>query len=104
MSLSITLIAKLSRVDTELARRAWNTIGALDDPDMRPPGDFRAGEGARCYALARYVRARPIQFYFGLVGLVAFPTSMVVKYGATWWDLALVNIHLLLTSSGLLHG
>lgn len=104
MSLSITLIAKLSRVETALARRAWNTIGALDEPSMKPPSEFRSAEGARCYALASYVRASPGQFYLGLAGLIGFPSVMVFKYGYAWCEWAVRYGHHLLVLAGMTHG
>lgn len=65
MSLTVTIIAKLSRVDSDMARRALNTASAFDEPDATPPEEFTWGAGARCYALASIAVNRPQLFWGG---------------------------------------
>lgn len=85
MSLTVSLIAKLCRVEPALARRAWNFACSLDDPATPPLPEFRSGEGARCFAFAKVVRYRPMHFYGGIAGLTLFPLYMMVKYGPSWF-------------------
>ncbi len=79
MSLTATIIAKLSGVDPDTARRALDTASALDDPGATPPDEFAQGPGARCYALATIAEYRPLLFWGGLLGVAAIPVLFVVK-------------------------
>jgi hypothetical protein len=79
MSLTVTTIAKLSRVDADTARRALNTASAFDEPNVTPPEEFTYGAGARCYALASISQYRPQLFWGGLLAVVAIPVLLVVK-------------------------
>lgn len=79
MSLTATIIAKLSGVDPDTARRALDTASAFDDPDATPPDEFAHGAGARCYALATIAEYRPVLFWGGLLAVAAIPVLFVVK-------------------------
>jgi hypothetical protein len=79
MSLTVTIIAKLSRVDSDTARRALDTVGAFDEPGVTPPVEFTHGDGARCYALATVAEYRPFLFWGGLLAVIAIPVLIVVK-------------------------
>jgi hypothetical protein len=79
MSLTVTIIAKLSGVDVDTARRALDTASALDEPDATPPVEFTYGAGARCYALASVSLYRPQLFWGGLLATIAIPVLLVVK-------------------------
>jgi hypothetical protein len=80
MSLTSFLIAKLSRVDEDLARRAVSTARAQDEIDAPPPDEFRRGAGARAYAMALYISRRPVHFYVGMFGLVLFPIYVLSRF------------------------
>jgi hypothetical protein len=83
MSPTVFLIAKLTRVDPATARRAISTARSHDEPDALPPVEFARGSGARVYAMAVFAFRRPLHFYVGLFGLVAFPAyelARVVEY------------------------
>lgn len=95
MSLTVTLIAKLSRVDLAVARRALGTARSQDFPvaaGAAPqagsegeegaipvslsdgvPVEFHRGRRAMAYALALLIVRKPVHFYVGLTGLVIFP-------------------------------
>ncbi|CAD6559379.1 hypothetical protein ACFQ3P_32875 [Paraburkholderia sabiae] len=79
MSLTATIIAKLSRVDVDMARRALDTASAFDEPDATPPEQFTWGAGARCYALASICINRPQLFWGGLLATAAIPVLLIVK-------------------------
>jgi hypothetical protein len=79
MSLTVTIIAKLSGADTGMARRALDTASAFDEPDATPPEEFTYGAGARCYALASISLHRPHLFWGGLLAVVAIPVLFVVR-------------------------
>jgi hypothetical protein len=79
MSLTVTIIAKLSGTDADTARRALNTVGAFDEPDATPPEEFTLGRGARCYALATIALHRPQLFWGGLLAIAAVPVLFVVR-------------------------
>jgi len=80
MSLTVSIIAKLSGVDFDTARRACNTVGAFDDPGAEPPEEFSHGGGARCYALATLSDQRPLLFWGGLSAVfVVVPVLVVFK-------------------------
>jgi hypothetical protein len=81
MSLTVLLIAKLSRVDPEIARRAMTTAGAQDDMDAPVPEEFSRGRNAMAYALALFANRRPVHFYVGLGGLLAFFVYLLVRVG-----------------------
>lgn len=94
MSLTVTLIAKLSRVDLTVARRALGTARSQDFPvaaavprvghegedNASPasvsdgvPAEFHRGRNAMAYAMALLIVRKPLHFYVGLTGLVVFP-------------------------------
>jgi len=80
MSLTVSIIAKLSGVDFDTARRACNTVGAFDEPGAEPPAEFSEGRGARCYALATMSNQRPLLFWGGLLAaFVVIPVLVIVK-------------------------
>jgi hypothetical protein len=80
MSLTVSIIAKLSGVDFDTARRACNTVGAFDEPGAEPPAEFTQGRGARCYALATFSDQRPLLFWGGLFSaFVVIPVLAIVK-------------------------
>ncbi|MGF6870761.1 hypothetical protein OKW35_000215 [Paraburkholderia sp. MM5477-R1] len=79
MSLTVTIIAKLSGVDSDMARRALNTASAFDEPDATPPEEFTWGAGARCYALASIVVNRPHLFWGGLLAITSIPLLVVAR-------------------------
>ncbi|SAL48377.1 hypothetical protein AWB68_02366 [Caballeronia choica] len=79
MSLTVTIIAKLSGVDSDTARRALHTAGAFDDPSAMPPEEFTYGAGARCYALATIADYRPMLFWGGLGAIVAILVLFAVR-------------------------
>ena len=79
MSLTVTIIVKLSRVDPDLARRALDTASAFDGPGATPPVEFTNGAGARCYALATIALYRPQLFWGGVLAAIAVPVLLLVK-------------------------
>jgi hypothetical protein len=79
MSLTVTIIANLSRVDSDTARRALDTAGAFDEPGATPPEEFTWGAGARCYALASIAVNRPQLFWGGLLAIAVVPLLFVVR-------------------------
>lgn len=81
MSLAISLITRLLNVDQKTAERAWLCAGAQDDPLAEPPKEFRQGAGARGYALAVFLRRRPVHFAIGAIGLVSFSGLMLWHVG-----------------------
>jgi hypothetical protein len=82
MSLRLFLIAKLSRVDSGVARRALSTAMAQDEVDAPRPEEFSRGAGAMAYAMALFIIRRPVHFYLGLTGLIVFPLYMLGRLGA----------------------
>jgi hypothetical protein len=81
MSLTRFLIVKLSRVDDDLARRAISTASAQDRNDAPVPREFSRGRGAMAYALALFIRTRPVHFYLGSFGLIAFASYLMIRLG-----------------------
>ena len=79
MSPTLFLIAKLSRVDPEVARRAMSTATSQDEVDAPRPAEFSRGSGAMAYALALFVSRRPVHFWLGLTGLIAFPIYILAR-------------------------
>jgi hypothetical protein len=79
MSPTLFLIAKLSRVEPEVARRAMSTATSQDEVDAPRPAEFSRGSGAMAYALALFVSRRPVHFWLGLTGLVAFPIYILAR-------------------------
>lgn len=79
MSLTVTIIAKLSGVDSDTARRALHTAGAFDNPSAMPPEEFTYGAGARCYALATIAAYRPLLFWGGFAAIIAVPMLFAVR-------------------------
>ncbi|MDQ7980310.1 hypothetical protein QYH69_24020 [Paraburkholderia sp. SARCC-3016] len=86
MSLTIWLIAKLSRVDADLARRALSTARAQDEIDAPAPADLERGGGAMAYGLALFVSRRPVHFYVGLLGLLAFFGYMFSRFALAAYE------------------
>ncbi|WP_176060267.1 hypothetical protein [Paraburkholderia sp. BCC1876] len=85
MSLTVWLIAKLSRVDEPVARRALSTAQSQDEMSASPPADFAKGREALAYALAIFIERKPIHFYLGLTGLFIFPLYLLVEVGAHFY-------------------
>jgi hypothetical protein len=81
MSLTRFLIAKLSRVDDDFARRAMSTAQAQDEIDAPRPREFSDDPGAMAYALALFINHKPVHFYLGLMGLVVFTLYILVRFG-----------------------
>ncbi|SAL65283.1 hypothetical protein [Caballeronia humi] len=80
MSLTVTIIAKLSGVEPRTARRACDIAVAFDgNVNAVVPEEFNHGAGARCYALATIAEYRPALFWGGLSALVAVPALMLLK-------------------------
>jgi hypothetical protein len=80
MSLTVTIIAKLSGVDFRTAQRACDMAGAFDgEVHAGVPEEFTYGAGARCYALATIAETRPMLFWGGLLAIVAVPLLALVK-------------------------
>ena len=79
MSLTVSIIAKLSWTDPELARRALATAESLDDANAAPPTEFRHGRAARCYALAVMAAYRPGRLWLGLASVVVIPVLLLIK-------------------------
>lgn len=82
MSPTVWLIAKLCRVDADLAHRAFECARSQDDPNASVPRSFLSGPGARAYGLSLVVSRNPVRFYMGLGGLAAFPAYLLIRYGA----------------------
>jgi hypothetical protein len=80
MSLTHFLIAKLSRVDADFARRAMSTAQAQDEIDAPRSVEFSRGPGAMAYALALFIHRKPAHFYVGLTGLVVFALFMLTHF------------------------
>ncbi|SIO72789.1 hypothetical protein SAMN05444172_9273 [Burkholderia sp. GAS332] len=81
MSLTVWLIAKLSRVDDDVARRALTTARSQDEMSAAPPAEFARGREALAYALGIFITRKPAHFYLGLAGLVIFPAYLLVQLG-----------------------
>lgn len=81
MSPTLFLIAKLSRVEPDVARRAMSTARAQDEVGAPRPMEFSSGSGAMAYALSLFISRRPVHFWLGLTGLVAFPIYLLVRIG-----------------------
>lgn len=79
MSLTRFLIRTLARVDDDVARRVMSTASAQDDANAPVPAEFARGRNAMAYALALFVGRRPLHFYVGLFGLVAFPSYLACQ-------------------------
>ncbi|APA90382.1 hypothetical protein BJG93_32830 (plasmid) [Paraburkholderia sprentiae WSM5005] len=82
MSVTLFLIAKLSRVEPDIARRAMSTASAIDEMEGGRPAEFSRGPNAMAFALALFVARRPVHFYLGLAGLVGFPVYILVRIGS----------------------
>ena len=80
MSRIVFLIAKLAKVDPDVARRAMSTAKSQDDPLEPPPGEFTRGGAAMVYGLSMFVIRKPLHFYIGLVGLVIFPIYLLTQF------------------------
>lgn len=79
MSLTRFLIRTLARVDDDVARRVMSTASAQDDASAPVPAEFARERNALAYALALFVGRRPLHFYVGLFGLVAFPSYLASR-------------------------
>ncbi|MDR5832466.1 hypothetical protein P9250_31960 [Caballeronia sp. LP006] len=80
MSLTVTIIAKLSQTDFRTAKRALETAMAFDgDANAAVPEEFTHGAGARCYALATIAEYRPALFWCGLFAVALIPVLAAVK-------------------------
>jgi hypothetical protein len=79
MSLTPFLIAKLSTVEPDVVRRAISTASAIDEIEGERPAEFSRGPNAMAFALALFVKRRPVHFYLGLAGLIAFPIYILVR-------------------------
>ncbi|WP_261530747.1 hypothetical protein [Burkholderia multivorans] len=79
MSLTRFLIRTLARVDDDVARRVMSTASAQDNASASVPAEFARGRNAMAYALALFVDRRPLHFYVGLFGLVAFPAYLACR-------------------------
>ncbi|CAE6963001.1 hypothetical protein [Paraburkholderia domus] len=73
----VTVIAKLSRIDEQLARRAWLSAGEADSVENAIPPEFTTGKGARVYALAFVLRHYPLQCGIGTFGLLLFAFYLI---------------------------
>ncbi|MGF6836466.1 hypothetical protein QF001_000333 [Paraburkholderia youngii] len=91
MSLTPFLIAKLSRVEPDVVRRAMSTASAIDEIEGGRPPEFSRGPNAMAFALALFVARRPVHFYLGLAGLVGFPVYLLVRIGS--FLIGWVHIH-----------
>lgn len=80
MSLTPFLIAKLARVDLDIARRALTTAHSQDRMDESRPDEFSRGAGARAYGMALFISRRPVHFYAGMFGLILFPLYMLCQF------------------------
>jgi hypothetical protein len=80
MSLTVSMIAKLSGVDYHAAKRACDLAGAFDgEVHAELPDEFTFGAGARCYALATIAETRASLFWGGLIAIAAVPVLALVK-------------------------
>ncbi|KND57721.1 hypothetical protein BVER_03544 [Candidatus Burkholderia verschuerenii] len=80
MSLTVTIIAKLSGVEPHTARRACDMAAAFDgEVHASMPEEFTYGAGARCYALATIAALRPALFWGGLAAIAAVPILLLMK-------------------------
>jgi hypothetical protein len=81
MSLTATLISKLSRLDREDAARVLSTVRSQDDLLAPAPREFARGRAARAYGLAVVIVRTPVRFWLGTAGLIAFPAYLLVRVG-----------------------
>lgn len=80
MSLTVTIIAKLSGLDYPAAKRACDLAGAFDgEVGAAIPEEFTYGAGARCYALATIVETRTALFWGGLLAIASVPVLGLIK-------------------------
>jgi hypothetical protein len=80
MSLTVSMIAKLSGVDYHTAKRACDLAGAFDgEVHAELPDEFTFGAGARCYALATIAETRAALFWGGLIAIAAVPVLALVQ-------------------------
>ncbi|MBB2984229.1 hypothetical protein FHX57_007360 [Paraburkholderia tropica] len=82
MSLTTTLIAKLSGLDEAHAARVLLSVRAQDDLQAPPPAEFGRGRPARAWALAVVMSRNPVRFWVGMSGLIAFPVYLLCEIGA----------------------
>jgi len=82
MSLTTTLIAKLSGLEEADAARVLSSVRAQDDLQAPPPAEFRRGRAARAWALAVVMSRNPARFWVGMSGLIAFPVYLLCEIGA----------------------
>jgi hypothetical protein len=81
MSRIVFLLAKLAKVEPDVARRALTTAKAQDDPLAPPPAEFARGRNAMVYALATMKVRKPLHLHIGAFGLVAFPIYLAIRAG-----------------------
>lgn len=79
MSLTTALISRLGRVDSELARRAWNLATSSDSDEEPVPTGFQHGAGARCLALSRVIQRSPVRMCLCLLGIAAAPAFILFR-------------------------
>lgn len=81
MSLTATLIAKLSGLDEADAARVLSTVRAQDDLGATPPVEFRRGRFPRAWGLAVVIVRNPVRFVAGGAGIVIFPLYLLFRIG-----------------------
>lgn len=79
MSLTTTLIAKLSGLEPADASRVLSTVRSQDDLAAPAPPEFARGRKALAYGLAVVIVRNPVRFWLGLVGLIAFPVYLLLS-------------------------
>jgi hypothetical protein len=85
MSRTVWLIAKLSRVEDTVARRALSTAQSQDEMSAAPPAGFARGREALAYALAIFIVRKPVHFYLGMAGLFIFPLYLLIQVGTHFY-------------------
>jgi hypothetical protein len=72
MTIIVSTISRLLRIDEGIARRAWSTALAADSAETPAPKEFASGKGALVFALSFFIINQPAVFVFGSLGIVAF--------------------------------
>ena len=85
MSRTVWLIAKFSRVEDQVARRALSTARSQDEMSAAAPSDFARGREALAYALAIFIVRKPVHFYLGMAGLLIFSLYLLIQVGAHFY-------------------
>lgn len=78
MQTTVTLIAKLSRIDKQQAQRAWMTAGAVDSVNFETPAEFQFGRPAFASATCYMLRQKRLKFLAALASLAVFFTYLTV--------------------------